>query len=90
MDTLGLVKSLAYSLGDTETAMRGFTEASQKLPKVSGDKPLPKSKRRFHARAFDRANTNWIGTRKMLKLLEPCGVKHDARALDIVNQKFGL
>lgn len=90
MDTIGLIKGLAASLGDMETAMRGFAETSKKTPKVSGDKPLPKSKRRFHARAFDRANTNWIGTCKMLKLLEPCGVKHDARALDIVNQKFGL
>ena len=90
MDTIGLIKGLAALLGNPEDAMRGFTEASKKLPKVSGDKPLPKSKRRFHAHAFDRANTNWLGTRKMLKLLEPCGVKHDARALDIVNQKFGL
>lgn len=51
---------------------------------------IPKRKRRFHLNAENRAATNWAGTSKMLKLLAPCGVKSGARALDIINAKFGL
>lgn len=51
---------------------------------------LPKRKRRFHQNAFKRIETNYNGTMKMLKLLEPAGVQCNARAFDIINAKFGL
>lgn len=55
-----------------------------------GEKPIPKRKRRYHANAGRRAERRWDGAQKMLKLLEPAGVRHDARAMDTLTRRHGI
>lgn len=86
-------RQLSQSTTKATSALSGTSEGWKPMEEQTMNsewRQIPKRKRRFHRNAENRAATNWSGTQKMLKLLAPCGVRSDARALDIINAKFGL
>lgn len=78
----------------TGTAFSSSLGLEQRLEELaggsSGEKPIPKRKRRYHANAAKRAEARWNGAEKMLKLLAPAGVQSGPRAMDALTRKYGI
>lgn len=92
MEKRSLIRAIAGAFAQPDDLIERFTMEENEIrpPSLTGDKPLPKRKRRFHANAIRRADRNFRGLNKILRLLEPAGVRHDGRAMWAAQQKFGL
>lgn len=89
-DATARFRDLTGTAARVDPKVLALQQAREDAAPLKGEKPIPKRKRRFHAKAEERAMRRWDGAQKMLELLEPAGVRHDARAMDTLTRKYGI